>query len=405
MPTQQPGQFVFCTCQQGAELALKREAAVRAPHLRLAFSRPGFVTFKQSEDSAPLPAELPRLTFARTVGWSLGKVTGEVLNELAAAVWQLSEVTSILKQTSIDDLHVWQRDSALPGTGGFEPGPTPLALEVEQALRSVAPPAVASRLGSSAGLRRASRRLGRVLDVVLVEPNEWWIGFHMAVSRTDRWPGGVVPIELPEHAVSRAYLKMVEALDWAALPTKPGDRWVELGCAPGGASQALLDRGMLVTGIDPAEVDPVVLEHEHFTHVQARIRAVPRRLFREIQWLAADINAAPTYTLNAVEAIVAHRDANLRGLLMTLKLPNWELALPEQLAAYVERIQAWGYRDVRLRQLAHNRRELCAVALRSRGQRRRFRDDQAALSTAAVRPLRRRDAPQPHLAGPHFHDR
>jgi 23S rRNA (cytidine2498-2'-O)-methyltransferase len=155
---------------------------------------------------------------------------------------------------------------------------------------------------------------------------------------------------------------------------------------------------MRVTGIDPAEVDPEVLAHERFTHIRARTMAVPRRLFREIDWLAADINAAPTYTLDAVEAIVTHREAHLRGMLLTLKLLEWELATPELLSAYVDRIQSWGYQDVRLRQLAHNRREICAVALRSRGQRRRVRSQGKA---ETIRRFNRRDEAHSELGGPH----
>lgn len=396
-----PSQFVFCTCQQGAELALKREAAFRAPHLRLAFSRPGFVTFKLDEASDNALPELPHLTFARAGGWSLGKVGGDEMHALSAATWKLPAVTEIISQAGIDDLHVWQRDSALPGDFGFEPGPTALAAEVEQSLRGAAPSAVCLSQTNSRQ-RVATRRLGRVLDVVLVEPNQWWIGYHVAVSRTDRWPGGVAPIEFPDHAVSRAYLKMAEALAWSALPAKPGDHWVELGCAPGGASQALLDQGMRVTGIDPAEVDSVVLAHERFIHVQSRIRAVPRRLFRGIRWLAADMNAAPKYTLDAVEGVVTQRDSNLQGLLLTLKLPDWELAMPEQISEYVARIQSWGYQDVRLRQLAHNRRELCAVALRSRSQRRRVRAGASTSTKIATRTSFRRDEKHSRAPGPHF---
>ena len=38
------------------------------------------------------------------------------------------------------------------------------------------------------------------------------------------------------------------------------------------------------------------------------------------------MNVAPRYTLDAVEAIVTHPEVNIRGLLLTLKLPDWDLA-------------------------------------------------------------------------------
>ncbi len=42
---------------------------------------------------------------------------------------------------------------------------------------------------------------------------------------------------------------------WSRLPMHTGDRVVEIGSAPGGASQRLLDLGYEVTGIDAAEMD------------------------------------------------------------------------------------------------------------------------------------------------------
>ena len=83
-----------------------------------------------------------------------------------------------------------------------------------------------------------------VLDCVVVEPNQWWIGYHRAASIASRWPGGMFPMELPSDAVSRAYLKMEESLAWSRMPLKAGEVWAEIGSAPGGASQALLNHGV-----------------------------------------------------------------------------------------------------------------------------------------------------------------
>ena len=96
-----------------------------------------------------------------------------------------------------------------------------------------------------------------------------------------------------------------------------------------------------------------------------------RREFRGVTWLAADMNVAPETTLEAVEAIVSHEAVNIRGLLLTLKLLEWEMAdlLPE----YLQRIRTWGYRDVRARQLATNRQDVCVVAQRSKSKSRRVK--------------------------------
>jgi 23S rRNA (cytidine2498-2'-O)-methyltransferase len=123
-------------------------------------------------------------------------------------------------------------------------------------------------------------------------------------------------------------------------------------------------------GVDPAEVDPLLQEHPSFLHLRSRSSAVRRREFIPARWLASDINATPQYTLDAVEPIVTHGALTIRGLLLTLKLTDWSLAEPETLDACVKRVRSWGYQDVRLRQLAFNRRELTLAALRSRSQRR-----------------------------------
>jgi 23S rRNA (cytidine2498-2'-O)-methyltransferase len=118
---------------------------------------------------------------------------------------------------------------------------------------------------------------------------------------------------------------------------------------------------MVVTGVDPAAMAPEVLAHPRFTHLRRRSVQVRRREFRKIRWLTADMNVAPEYTLDAVEAIVTHAEVNIRGLLLTLKLPQWKLA--QNVPEYLERIRGWGYNIVRARQLQYDRREICVAAL------------------------------------------
>src|SRR3954470_574371 len=132
-------QFVFAVCQHGAEAAMKRELAARAPNLRAAFSRPGFVTFKLDQPcDEPAKFSLPS-AFARTSGFSLGSVKGDRLHELAQQLWELPDVTAAMQSVELAGLHVWQRDERAPGDHGFEPGPTALAEEAETALRELAP--------------------------------------------------------------------------------------------------------------------------------------------------------------------------------------------------------------------------------------------------------------------------
>jgi 23S rRNA (cytidine2498-2'-O)-methyltransferase len=66
---------------------------------------------------------------------------------------------------------------------------------------------------------------------------------------------------MPPEAPSRAYRKLEEALMWSQAPAaRRRHRLSRIGSSPGGASYALLRRGVDVYGIDPAKMAPVVLD-------------------------------------------------------------------------------------------------------------------------------------------------
>jgi 23S rRNA (cytidine2498-2'-O)-methyltransferase len=375
--------FVFATCQVGAEQALKHEVAREWPNLRFAFSRPGFLTFKIAPGKK-LPDDFDsKLVFARAAGFCLGKASGATPAERAASVWKL------IDDRPVSLVHVWPRDRSSPGFRDYEPGLTPEAVEIERIVRECASPpdktlALSSNLQFAVcnlqsspeandvhrkqairepplcpPLRRGGVR-AMAADVVVVDDAEWWVGYHYVNSVTSSWPGGFCETELPADAVSRAWLKMHEAVLWSGFVLKAGERCVELGSAPGGASQFLLSRGLDVIGIDPAVMDPVVLADPHFRHIRKRAKEVPRKEFVGIDWLTSDVNLPPNYTLDAVGAIVKHPGMRPKGMLLTLKLVDWSLA--EDIPKSLERIRSWGFRNVRARQLHHNRQEICVAA-------------------------------------------
>ncbi len=362
-----PSQFVFVTFQAGVEAAVKEELARIHPHWRPAFSRPGFLTFKVPGD--PPTAELVLdSAWARCWGLSLGGAQAESKAEQARLVWQRAQPV-LEAGLRFDRLHVWPRDVLPAGQRDYLPTLTAECDEAAGAILQAGkdllahPPQSLSQPGDL------------VLDVVLVDPGRWWVGYHRH-GRPDQsqaritwghlpwghlpWPGGLCTKPLPDHAVSRAYLKLDQALEWSGLPLQPGQLACELGSSPGGSVQALLDRGLSVLGIDPAAMHPQVLAHPNFRHLQRRSPAVPRREYRKVRWLIADMNVAPEYTLTAVEEIVCRDDTRCRGLLLTLKFTDPKLIA--EIPAYKERVRSWGFDPVCLRQLQHHRQELCLAA-------------------------------------------
>ncbi len=308
----------------------------------------------KSELNVPVwSTALPENPFFRTRGHALERLEGEDADELVARI--------VEKYSGLDwtDLHVWQRDIAVPGWHGFEPGRSALAELVAERMQD----RLTSNNDTRAGrVNRIADWKGKILDVVIVEPNQWWIGTHVAELITDRWPGGVFPVTEPENMISRAYLKIAEAIQWSRMPMKFGDTVVEIGSSPGGACRYLLDLGMVVAGVDPAEMDESILQHPNFEQIRLRSLQVKRKFFSKFRWLVCDANVAPSYTLETVEAIVTYPTTQIEGLILTLKLSDWDKA--DEWSEHVERVRSWGYTQVAVRQLAFNRREYCLAAMR-----------------------------------------
>ena len=333
--------FALVTCAHGAQNAVKDEVIHQG--WRLAFSRPGFVTLKHDAPGA----DLPRGVFVRTSARSLGSIrsghSAELIDGLRDAIEQINEPA--------DHLHLWPRDRVPVGKFGFEPGSDEVTAAVAGAI---------SNAGVGLPINRVAADGQRVVDCVMIDPDHWFFGTHVASSIVGGWPGGVQPIDPPSPPVSRAYYKAAEAIAWAGWEIRSGDAVVEIGSAPGGACQYLLERGLRVTGIDPGDMDEEVLEHPHFRHLRARAGDLPRQHFAGTRWLLVDSNVVPDATFTTIENIVTHRAVDIEAMLVTLKLGRYVDA--DRIAGHAWRVRQMGARRVAVRQLARNRMEVCLAA-------------------------------------------
>ena len=134
--------FVFAVTQAGAERALKNEIAREHPNLRFAFSRPGFVTFRAPDEIVAGREPALRSVFARTWGYSIGKVAGDDDVALARDAWQLVEDAGSW-QRRLPHLHVWQRERPLPGDEGYDGAADELARTIGALLVEQRPDAAA----------------------------------------------------------------------------------------------------------------------------------------------------------------------------------------------------------------------------------------------------------------------
>jgi hypothetical protein len=109
-------------------------------------------------------------------------------------------------------------------------------------------------------------------------------------------------------------------------------------------------------------LDERLRTESNVTHIRRRSREVPRAALRSVRWLFADLNVAPTYTLDTVGDIIASPKVKLHGMLLTLKMMDAGLA--EQIPGLIARVKGWGFESVHVRQLAFNRREVCLMAIK-----------------------------------------
>lgn len=346
--------FIYFSCQHGAEATIKSQLCEPEGPYRLSYSQKGFVTLKSDLNTPVWSKALPESPLIRSRGHALAHFDGDQSDEL------IQKILVEYQSSDWDCLHVWQRDVATPGWHGFEPGRSTLAEMVADQFQK----ALSERNDPRSQSVNTIAPVGaKLLEVILVDPNRWWVAAKPVQTQADGWPGGVYAVAAPENMISRAYLKISEAIPWSKLPIRPGDRIVEIGSSPGGACQRLLDLGAQVTGIDPAEMDESIAGNPRFEHWRSKSLQVKRKLFRPFRYLVCDANVAPNYTLDTVESIVTYPTSKFRGLILTIKLSSWEQA--KEIPQHLERVRSWGFERVEARQLAHNRREYCLVAERT----------------------------------------
>ncbi len=293
--------FYFVLTNPEVESLLK----IEVKDLKLAYSRPGFMTFK-SECPVRFNPKMARLS-----GLCLGK-------------FKLSEL-------KMDKAWVWKRDDSyiLPDE-----------------LKDLT--------------EKTFYRIGeKVTLIMMVGPDEFWVGEYELLPTHFQTPGEVSSI-LEKDVPSRAYYKIAEAFEAFDLPFEEGDRVLELGSAPGGASLFLLDQGLKVLGVDPAEMDPEILKNKNFKHLKKPFETLGEDTFKDnVHWILSDVNLPPTVVIKEVGRLLSF--LNPKGVILTLKL-NQPKHL-DLLDHTVDKFHQAGFMCVKLKYLPSHRQEIALVAL------------------------------------------
>ena len=306
--------FFYFLCNPGSELFLKEEIRLIYPELRFAYSTEGFLTFKEIR---PLGKTL-RPVFCRHFGRFIMRGT---LEEVRAKASELK-----------GPVLFYSKDGEV-----FESPKIPFGEYAREIIKVT------------------------TLNKDRKSVDQYYLGEFKSSLLTAPWPGGFSPNTLPESAPSRAYLKVLDAIDYVGAKLESGDHALEIGSAPGGATYALLEKGLSVEGIDPGLMNEVCLDHPKFIHHHVAIQDFkPYELKNHVQWLFVDMNLPPEGTSREIEKVVEKIRPTLKGAFITLKMTKFELV--SRVPMYLTFVHNMGLKVVMATQLPSNKQEFLIYA-------------------------------------------
>ncbi|WP_206098480.1 SAM-dependent methyltransferase [Paenibacillus montanisoli] len=97
---------------------------------------------------------------------------------------------------------------------------------------------------------------------------ELYVGWGTPDEQLSDWPGGAVRFQREEGQISRAKFKLLEAERAFKLYLENFREALDIGAAPGGWTHLLLERGLRVTAIDPAELHPSLSAYPRLTKMK-----------------------------------------------------------------------------------------------------------------------------------------
>ncbi|OMF38277.1 SAM-dependent methyltransferase [Paenibacillus sp. FSL H8-0548] len=107
-----------------------------------------------------------------------------------------------------------------------------------------------------------------VIIAIYAAVNQLYVGFGNPSDMLSDWPGGAVRFQREEGQVSRAKFKLLEAEREFGLNYAQYQNALDVGAAPGGWTSLLLERGLRVTAIDPAELHPSLMAYPTLTYLK-----------------------------------------------------------------------------------------------------------------------------------------
>ncbi|CAM4432407.1 23S rRNA (cytidine2498-2'-O)-methyltransferase [Paenibacillus endophyticus] len=111
-------------------------------------------------------------------------------------------------------------------------------------------------------------QLPDIIIAIYAAAEKLYVGLGAPADMLSDWPGGAVRFQREEGQVSRAKFKLLEAEREFKLNYADYQNALDVGAAPGGWTSLLLERGLRVTAIDPAELHPSLMAYPTLTYLK-----------------------------------------------------------------------------------------------------------------------------------------
>ena len=106
----------------------------------------------------------------------------------------------------------------------------------------------------------------RIVVSLLCVADKGYLGISTVHENLSDWPGGARHYAQTDEQISRAEFKLLEALEVFGVQLPAQGRALDLGAAPGGWTRLLLEAGLQVVAVDPANLDPRLKDLPRLVH-------------------------------------------------------------------------------------------------------------------------------------------
>ncbi len=192
---------------------------------------------------------------------------------------------------------------------------------------------------------------------IFLTRKECYIGIGTPWANLSSYNGGMVMFAKNDEQISRAEYKLLETFEVFGIDFRNFRTAIDLGAAPGGWTKVLVEQGLRVLAVDPAELDPTLLDNDNVEHYKMMAEDFISRYEVKVDVLVNDMKMDVLKTceiMNTMAEGLAHDGVGV----VTFKLPqkNQTGKILDGLRVLKEK-----YKVLYTKQLFNNRSEVTVV--------------------------------------------